>query len=277
MLLKRVVTALALLLFALPALFHPNEVWLGCFGLMLTLAGAWEWGKLNGLSTKWSFSMSIACFFICMLMWAMDWAGHLSSQAWLGMGGVWVLLGAFILKGGLTQWRSISSSTRLGIGILILSITWLSLIQAKIMGSVFLLSVFTLVWVADIAAYFVGRRWGRRKLAPTISPGKSWEGVFGGILAVLIWSVLWMSMEKSFPSLEGSIYTHLLSHGWAVMVLGVIFLTMTSVMGDLIESLVKRSAGAKDSSGLLPGHGGVLDRLDALLPTLPLAIMLSVM
>jgi phosphatidate cytidylyltransferase len=179
-----------------------------------------------------------------------------------------------MLRAGLDKWQSISSWVRLFIGVLMLSVTWLALLQAKIMGSVFLLSILSLVWIADIAAYFAGRTWGRHKLAPSISPGKSWEGVLGGMVAVLVWSFAWLALEDMNPLFSGSIYGKLMMHGWAVMVFGVIFLTLTSVMGDLIESLVKRSAGAKDSSGLLPGHGGVLDRLDALLPTLPISIML---
>jgi phosphatidate cytidylyltransferase len=148
------------------------------------------------------------------------------------------------------------------------------LFQAKLMGTAFLLSCLTLVWIADIAAYFVGRRWGQRKLAPHISPGKTWEGVFGAMVAVQVLAFAWVSLEAHWPWLQGSVFAALLQHGLPMLVLGLMFLTAMSVVGDLIESLIKRSAGAKDSSQLLPGHGGVLDRMDALLPTLPLALML---
>jgi phosphatidate cytidylyltransferase len=159
--------------------------------------------------------------------------------------------------------------------VLMLCSTWLALYQAKIMGTAFLLSCLALVWIADIAAYFAGRRWGRRKLAPTISPGKSWEGVVGGMLAVQLFAFAWLALAAQWPLLEGSVFAALLQHGYPLLVLGLLFLTAMSVVGDLIESLIKRSAGAKDSSQLLPGHGGVLDRMDALLPTLPLALMLA--
>ena len=275
MLRKRIITALVLLLFALPAMFHANEVWLGSFGLLLTSAAAWEWGKLNGLETKHSLLMGLACLIVCLFFWGAGWAGHLSRETWMALGTLWIVLGTYILYAGLGKWQTISQTIRLNLGFGMLCVTWLSLLQAKIMGSIFLLSVFSLVWIADIAAYFSGRKWGSRKLAPSISPGKSWEGVMGGIVAVLVWAAMWLTFQDMFPWLSGSIYSKLFVHGWTVMVVGIIFLTMTSVMGDLIESMVKRSAGAKDSSGLLPGHGGVLDRLDALMPTLPISIMLS--
>ena len=135
-----------------------------------------------------------------------------------------------------------------------------------------------LVWAADVFAYFCGRafggRWIKTKLAASISPGKSWEGVLGGMLGVLLVAVIWAEVDRhwSLPSL--SFYSLLLAKGWSVALPALLFMSAMSVVGDLVESLVKRSAGMKDSSGLLPGHGGVLDRVDALLPTLPLAMML---
>ncbi len=147
------------------------------------------------------------------------------------------------------------------------------------MGINFLLSVLLLVWVADIAAYFAGRAFGlkftRNKLAPAISPGKSWEGVWGGMAGVLVLAFAWVAGDAHWQAQVPSLYTRLAAGGAWLAVLGALFLAAMSVVGDLVESLVKRSAGAKDSSGLLPGHGGVLDRVDALLPTLPLAMMLA--
>jgi phosphatidate cytidylyltransferase len=147
------------------------------------------------------------------------------------------------------------------------------------LGVNFLLSVLSLVWVADIGAYFAGRAFGQRftrnKLAPSISPGKSWEGVWGGMAGVLLLAVLWVWADQAMQPAVPSFYTRLARQGWWLLLLGAIFMAAMSVVGDLVESLVKRSVGAKDSSGLLPGHGGVLDRVDALLPTLPLAMMLS--
>jgi len=135
--------------------------------------------------------------------------------------------------------------------------------------------VLLLVWVADVFAYFAGRALGgqfsRVKLAPSISPGKSWEGVWGGMAGVLLLALGWLWLGAG-----QSLYARLAyKHGLAMMLLAAVFLAAMSVVGDLVESLIKRSAGAKDSSGLLPGHGGVLDRVDALLPTLPLAMMLA--
>ena len=145
------------------------------------------------------------------------------------------------------------------------------------MGINFILSVFCLVWVSDIAAYFGGRAFGRRKLALAISPGKSWEGVWSGMLAVLVVAWLWASFVDGRAGVDSSsIYSHLAQRmGVAGAALALVFLAAMGVVGDLVESLVKRSAGAKDSSGLLPGHGGVLDRVDALLPVFPIALALS--
>jgi phosphatidate cytidylyltransferase len=142
------------------------------------------------------------------------------------------------------------------------------------MGVNYLLSVLALVWVADVAAYFGGRAFGRRKLAATISPGKSWEGVFSGFVGVCLVSVAWLMWDQQQPGQGLSVFSLLRQQSTAWLVFGVALLVGMSVVGDLIESLVKRSAGFKDSSSLLPGHGGVLDRIDALLPTLPLALLL---
>jgi phosphatidate cytidylyltransferase len=119
-----------------------------------------------------------------------------------------------------------------------------------------------------------GKTLGRRKLAPSISPGKSWEGAVSGFLGVCLLAGGWLWAEFNDWADGTSLYARLWSSGPALAVVAVVFLVCMSVVGDLIESLVKRSAGAKDSSQLLPGHGGVLDRVDALLPVLPLAMML---
>jgi phosphatidate cytidylyltransferase len=141
------------------------------------------------------------------------------------------------------------------------------------------MSVLTLVWVADSFAYFAGRTWGGKftanKLAPSISPGKSWEGVWGGMVGVCLLAMTWIWADSQWQSTVLSLYAQLHSQHLVLMAIALLFLTAMSVVGDLIESLIKRSAGVKDSSGLLPGHGGVLDRVDALLPTLPIAMMLA--
>mgnify|MGYP000034005307 CR=1 FL=1 len=138
-----------------------------------------------------------------------------------------------------------------------------------------LLSVLCLVWAADIGAYFGGRAFGKRKLAPSISPGKSWEGVVAGMLAVTLLAMAWIWVDRNMSVDSPSMYSRLLlGLGPVGMLFALAFLTAMSVVGDLFESLIKRQAGAKDSSQLLPGHGGVLDRIDALLPVLPLSLAL---
>lgn len=137
---------------------------------------------------------------------------------------------------------------------------------------VFLVSAMAIVWVADIGAYFAGRAFGRRKLAPSISPGKTWEGAAGGLVAVLVLAGLAVqapALADSFPAVLQARF------GWPAWVLLMAAFVAASVVGDLFESMMKRRAGMKDSSGLLPGHGGVLDRIDALIPTMPLALLLG--
>jgi phosphatidate cytidylyltransferase len=191
---------------------------------------------------------------------------------------MWVLLGAWMIHRGVSGWALWPRQLRWAAGLFLLFLAWLALAQAHQRGVNFLLSVLVLVWAADVFAYFFGRAFGGRifavKLAPAISPGKSWEGVFGGMLGVFLVSWLWLVFDRSQSPAGASFYTLLWARGAAVAVPALVFMSAMSVVGDLVESLVKRSAGMKDSSGLLPGHGGVLDRLDALLPTLPLAMML---
>jgi phosphatidate cytidylyltransferase len=161
------------------------------------------------------------------------------------------------------------------VGAALLFVAWLALASARNLGVNFILSVFCLVWAADIAAYFGGKAFGKRKLAPGISPGKSWEGVWSGMLGALALAALWLWLDTAFKMDSVSLYTQLYNRFGVIGLIGiVVFLAAMSVVGDLFESLVKRAAGAKDSSGLLPGHGGVLDRIDALLPVFPIAMAL---
>lgn len=137
----------------------------------------------------------------------------------------------------------------------------------------YLFSILVLVWIADVGAYFFGKAFGKRKLAPSISPGKSWEGAFGGGIIVVLTAVAMAAM----PVFEESFAAHIQSSwGWIGLVAAMIVLVAASVAGDLFESQLKRRAGMKDSSGLLPGHGGVLDRVDALIPVMPLAMLIHV-
>ncbi|MFT5591354.1 MAG: phosphatidate cytidylyltransferase [Bradyrhizobium sp.] len=136
----------------------------------------------------------------------------------------------------------------------------------------YLFSVMTLVWIADIGAYFSGKAFGKHKLAPSISPGKTWEGAVGGCLAV----ILLASGSVFVPVLADTFAVHVqASWGWAGLIGAMIIFVAASIVGDLFESQLKRRADMKDSSNLLPGHGGILDRIDALLPTLPLAVLIG--
>lgn len=278
MLKQRIITALVLLMFLLPALFY-TESWPFCLlALIFIAAAAWEWARANGWSQAVSVAAGAVCCACCGLMWWEGWLLQSMPRLWLMVGAAWVLGGALILRAGVTAWATHSRYLRLLVGVAALSLTWLAVGQAKVIGVNFLLSVLALVWTADIGAYFAGRAWGgrwsRSKLASSISPGKSWEGVWGGMAGVLLLALTWRYIDVANGSVVPSLYTHLSDKGLWLLVIAAVFMAAMSVMGDLIESLVKRSAGIKDSSGLLPGHGGVLDRVDALLPTLPLALML---
>ena len=161
------------------------------------------------------------------------------------------------------------------LGLVVLPVAWVSLVQAKALGLNFVMSVFCVVWVADIGGYVGGRAWGKTKLALSISPGKTWEGAITGAVGVLMLAGAWTWADAHFGLPSLSFFSQLQGRfgGWAWPLL--LLVVAMSVAGDLFESLLKRAVGAKDSSRLLPGHGGVLDRIDALLPVFPLAITLT--
>jgi len=275
MLKQRVITALVLLALLLPALLADTAEPLAGLTLVLIAAGAWEWGRLNGFAMRGSLRVGAVCVMLCLYAWSERWAYEAPVNVWTITGAAWVMVAAWLIRHGVERWATISRVLRLFVGVLALWLTWVAMYQAKVMGVNFLLSVLFLVWMADIAAYFSGRAFGRRKLAPAISPGKSWEGVWGGMVGVLLMACVWIWVDTQYAVDGPSLYTRLYNRGAPFLVLATLFLTMMSVAGDLVESLVKRSAGMKDSSQLLPGHGGVLDRVDALLPALPLAMMLA--
>lgn len=274
MLKQRIITAVVLLGLLLPALLASTPQPLALLSLVLIAAAAWEWGRLNGLGTRGALRCAASCLVICLFSWAARWAYEPPFFLWPLAGLFWVLCGAWLLGRGVEGWALIPRSVRLIGGVLALWACWLAMCQAKVSGINFLFSLLLVVWMADIAAYFSGRAFGRHKLAVRISPGKSWEGVWGGMLGVLLMSAVWVWIDAQWPSDSLSLFTRLYAHGWIFLLLATLFLVAMSVLGDLLESLVKRSADMKDSSHLLPGHGGVLDRVDALLPTLPLALML---
>lgn len=277
MLLPRILTALALVALLLPALVSASPWPFAVLTLGLLGAAGWEWGRLNGLhSARGALGLAAAVVLACLVAWRAGWTLSAPAMAWWFATLAWLLGGAWALWAGPARWPGLPQVVRLLMGLVVLWAGWLALASAQRLGVGFILSSLCIVWMADIAAYAGGRLLGRHKLAPSISPGKTWEGVVSGAVGVQCLGWGWLALGSAGWVSGNSVFSVLLQGlGVGGLVLALVGLTGFSVMGDLVESLIKRAVGAKDSSRLLPGHGGVLDRIDALLPTLPAVMALS--
>jgi phosphatidate cytidylyltransferase len=259
MLKTRVITALllvaglGLILFAMPPLAAVLT-----FAAIAALA-AWEWG---GLMRQDQPARVMYAFVLMLFCWQLTVAAQPLVPVLLGVSvAFWILVVPLCFK-----W-TLAGNDFFGylLGALVILPTWAAMVALHAVDTWLMLAAMALVWVADISAYFAGRAFGKHKLAPSISPGKTWEGVAGAVVGVLIYGGIVLSFSPLKDKLPLSL---------PLLVLMLVLLTAVSVMGDLFESLLKRQAGIKDSSNLLPGHGGVLDRIDALTSTLPLAALI---
>ena len=260
MLKLRALTAVVLLIGFGAALFlMPGWAWM-LFCALVLVPSTLEWGCLAGLSSGGRSALVVVAE---LLLWAVLEAPvpNLMAISLAVACAFWILAVPVWLHQRPRPGHAVLAS----VGLLVLVPAFAALVALRAQGAWVLLAVMAVAWVSDTAAYLGGRRFGRRKLAPSISPGKSWEGLGAGLVAVAVYSLLvWMTA----PALLTGRAT------WLAFVLAGLVLAVLGVMGDLMESQLKRAAGVKDSGTILPGHGGILDRIDALLPILPAAAWL---
>ncbi|MFT3804074.1 MAG: phosphatidate cytidylyltransferase [Burkholderiaceae bacterium] len=264
----RIATAIVLLAILLPAIFLGSpQVW-AIVSLVFVVLAIGEWTRLLGQRRMIAVAGALmAVAGGAFIAWRYG-GPHPAPSLSLAC----IVLTAFWVAGGAA--RLIAGNARGGgwpLAFVLLFGAWLALVELREIGVWALLSSMAIVWIADVAAYFAGRAFGRRKLAPSISPGKSWEGAIGGALCVAAYGVV---VALAAPAQAHTLPSVLAAWSWPGMLVVLIGLAALSVVGDLHESLLKRQAGAKDSSQLLPGHGGVLDRIDALIPVMPATLML---
>ncbi len=271
MLKQRLLTALILIPLVVWAVLGLSTSVLGLILALFVLLGSWEWARLIGLHSPIVRSAYVA--FIAMLLYLSKFLLATSENfifASLVAAGLWWLIGTVwvFLYRGETGLKPVDTQFGLFVGVIVLIPTWLAMTYIHAFsenGPAMLLFVMVLIWAADSGAYFAGRKFGKHKLAPQVSPGKTIEGVVGGLLAAALFSVIGAT-SFDLPVLGGISFV-LLS----------VIVVLLSVIGDLFESLFKRRAGVKDSGQLLPGHGGVLDRIDSLTAAAPIfALALAV-
>ncbi|HXX83345.1 MAG TPA: phosphatidate cytidylyltransferase [Casimicrobiaceae bacterium] len=275
MLKTRILTAAVLIPLVLIALFGLGARGWGVVTLAIVVIAAGEWARLSRFGQVGSMLFVAATLLIgTSVLFAS--AGRFSAeQGWpeLVMVSIcgaatlfWVLIAPPWLYFG---WRIESQPLLALVGLLLLIATWMAVVQVRVRAPGLLLALMAVVWVADTAAYFTGRRFGRHKLAPSISPGKTWEGVYGAMVAVALYALALLALAPGELS-------HGVTTGAAVVWVAVaLLLAILSIVGDLFESHMKRQRGVKDSGRLLPGHGGVLDRIDALIAAMPGAALVE--
>jgi len=270
----RVVTAIALAAGFLAALFWlPPLGWTALAGAILAVA-AWEWAGFARCAS--AGRLGYAAVTVAGLVFAAHAfnlatgaAGTITLMPVYGLAAVFWVVGAPLWLA--RRPANPPAALVLGVGWLVLLPASLALIHLRNLDPRSLLLFLAIVWIADIAAYFVGRRFGRHKLAPRVSPGKTWEGLAAAVVATGVYAFAWIAFARgASPAVVRDVPW---SPVWMFALVEA--LTALSVIGDLFESAMKRQAGLKDSGGLLPGHGGVLDRIDALTPVLPAAALVS--
>ncbi|MFL6675993.1 MAG: phosphatidate cytidylyltransferase [Massilia sp.] len=273
MLKTRVITAVVLLAVLLPVLYLNNFT---AFAVVATVAfGAAIWECFRLFNPGSANALVIALFWTAAFAWSFFIARSASPAFWFPISVlIWLLRFAPSLKIGLPPLQSTGNTLLSLIYAVAIVGCFAAIVELFRHSPVYLLSVMALVWIADIGAYFAGKAFGKRKLAPSISPGKSWEGAIGGCIAVLlIGSATVLFGGNGFADTFAVRTQSRL--GWGALLAILVVIVAASVVGDLFESQLKRRAGVKDSSNLLPGHGGVLDRIDALIPVLPLAALIG--
>jgi phosphatidate cytidylyltransferase len=268
MLKTRVLTAAVVLAVFLSALFLlPKSGWIAFCAVFLGVA-AWEWGAFAALTaiSRTLYTALVIGLFMLPDVLEVYWADGLYAPAWIYY--VAALFWIFLVP--VWIWRQPRLGSRallLAVGATVLVPAAAALVDLRAVHPSLLLGVLGTVWISDTAAYFVGRRFGKRKLAPSISPGKTWEGVAGALAAVGLYALAWAYLGGA-PAWPGPLKV---APAWILPVL--LGLAVVGIIGDLFESLIKRQAGVKDSGTLLPGHGGILDRIDAPVAMLPLAVL----
>jgi len=257
MLKQRVITGIILVPVVVAALLYLPTIWLAALFGVIAAAGAWEWASL--VHTK--FVSKVAYVSICSLLIISSWYLLEESHIRLFMliaSCYWVFI-LFLLSFYQSSWLGdpILQSCLQYSGYLIIAAGWMAIVTLHQQKPTLLLFLFVLIWVVDTAAYFAGKRFGRVKLAEQLSPGKTREGLWGALCATFLLSLIgawWFGLEPG-----GAVYFIILC----------MLSALISVVGDLFESLLKRNAGTKDSGFLIPGHGGVLDRIDSMLAASP--------
>lgn len=257
MLRQRIITALIIAPIALAGVFLLPPFEFSLFVGVILVVGAWEWANLADLTSPFRF-LYAAVFAVALLGVA-----YLPALPVLALGLIWWLIALVLVLSypSLSKFWGRSLVIQL-LGLLVLVPGWVALTTLKSFAdaSFFICLLFFLIWGADIGAYFSGKAFGRHKLAPRVSPGKSWEGFFGGLMTSLVIAVgmsYWLG-RPALDSADGVIY-----------LFACLLVTVISVLGDLTISMFKRHRDIKDSSNLLPGHGGFLDRIDSLLSASP--------
>lgn len=278
MLRQRVLTAIVLLLIVAGAVMAPTPWPMLALLSLMTGCALWEWWRLvwNDPLARGGGAVLAVCLLGVASRLLVDRQADLAYIFQIGVLPLavlfWLLPAPLMVLRAQVPTRCPSAGLVLA-AVVALAATWYALAWIFLShGAAALISLWALVWCADIAAYFTGRSLGRRKLAPAVSPGKTWEGAAGGVLAATIWLA---ATAAWWPGSYGALLVDRL--GWPGLIPAGIALAVWSIVGDLFESLLKRRAGVKDSSRLLPGHGGVYDRIDAVLPVAPAAILLLIL
>ncbi|HEX4878611.1 MAG TPA: phosphatidate cytidylyltransferase [Limnobacter sp.] len=274
MLKTRVITAVVLLLVLFAVLAYGGDLGWDLFVLLVLLAGFWEWARFHPVLAAWAPAYAIgSAGLACLIFMTLPLTTY--GAPLMALSGVfWVAFAPWCLRrvqiGALQQ-----TGLFAGVGWVLMCAAGVALVLAKQGGVIYLLSLVAICWAADIFAYVFGKTFGKHKLAPSISPGKSWEGAVGGTVSVVLLSWFVVFAADHWPLLTQTWQVQAVER-WHPLVFTVwlIVLSAFSIVGDLFESMLKRRANIKDSSHLLPGHGGVLDRIDAQLPVLPLAVLL---
>jgi phosphatidate cytidylyltransferase len=271
MLKTRVLTAALLVPLTLGAMFLLEPQSWAALTLVVIAIAATEWANLAGYPQRIALPFAAGAFLIGVGLLLAAGDGPSLQGLPLALCGAatlfWIFVAPAWLKAG---WRVESKLALALLGWLVLIATWVAVAQLQARSPWLLLALLAVVWIADTAAYFVGRAFGRHKLAPTISPGKTWEGVWGALVATGVYALILWRFSPEGGSRHAVQVVAIAA--WIAAILG---LAALSIVGDLFESLLKRQRGVKDSGKLLPGHGGVLDRIDALIAAMPAAALVA--